>query len=149
MFFNPLVIIVLIIIAIVPKNIHMYLRTHTISLKKGIVLILSISAILALGYYAYLHSDGHSEPVNDAYAIMVNYNGGWIGSIYEGTNRTDITGIGNPKVPIKVTKLPIIIDIQKKDGDYGILTADILKNDEKINTGTAQAGHTGVRIILP
>jgi len=150
MFLNPFVIIVLIIIAIIPKYIHMYLRTHTISLKKGIVLILSISAILALGYYAYLqYSEGHSEPANDAYAIMVNYNGSWIGSIYEGTNRTDITGTGNPKVPIKVTELPIIIDIQKIDGDYGILTVDILKNDEKINTGTAQAGHTGVRIILP
>jgi len=145
---NPFVIIALIIIAIISKFIPIYLRTHNVSLKKGMALILTISVILVFGLYAHSPIDSDNDSEKDAYAITVNYNGSWIGSIYDGTNRTEITGTGNPKVPFEVIKLPITIDIQKIDGDYGILTVDILRNGEKIKTGVVQAGYTSVQIDL-
>jgi len=149
MVLNPAIVAILTILVIVLGFVQGRWGNRFLTWKERTAIIFAILAILVAGYFIYLtHNTNTNTPVDDEYAIMVSYNGSWVGSIYDDTNRTDITGTGNPKVPIKVIKLPITIDIQKTDDDHGILMVDILKNDEKIKTGSAPPGYKKVAIKL-
>ena len=80
----------------------------------------------------------------NTYALRVNYDGEWSGTLNQGSDHNIISGNG-PGLA-KVSKWPVSASIQKKDGSYKRLTVDVLKGSQVIRSENTTAGYGKVTL---